>query len=296
MQDTKEIIKQFRAGEEFSGDIGQFISAGSPKPDLLKELRQTLVDEDDETRELIFQLIAEIGVAVDPLYEAGGRLIRDRSILTILIDDGLSRKGISRNYCLNTLQYAVPPGLLNQYGDKLVANLRSMPDPTLLLVIAKAKPRQAVDVIDGLMEDPRWSNSVEGQITSAALGNKKIEQEYVSRFLKESDPHKKAEYARYLGFIGTEAALKALASEMRTDLVIENPGVTIRSVRIFIIDALSYNFPEKTFLWDNAIEDDEGYARVERFCEETFGTTWDVERPPFLWIQGFPSEPPEEIE
>ncbi len=296
MQDIHEIIKQFRAGEEFRGDIGQFISGGSPKSTRLEELRRALVDEDDETRELILQLVAEIGMAVDPLYEDGGRLIRDRLILSILIDDGLSRRGVSRNYCLSTLQHAVPPSLLNQYGDKLAANLRAMPDPTLLLVIAKAKARQAAEVVERLMEDPRWSNSLEGRIAAAALGNTKIEQSYVSRFREESDPHQKAEYARYLGFIGTEPALKALAGEMRTDLIIENPGVTIRSVRIFIIEALSYNFPEKTFLWDNAVEDDEGYARIERFCEETFGTTWDVERPPFLWIQGFPSEPPETIE
>ena len=67
----------------------------------------------------------------------------------------------------------------------------------------------------------------------------------------------------------------------------------LQSVRLDIMAALSYNFPEKAFLYDNAIMNDGDYARVEKFCEETFGIVWKNPRPEFLTIQGFPSEPPE---
>jgi hypothetical protein len=89
--------------------------------------------------------------------------------------------------------------------------------------------------------------------------------------------------------VGTSAALKALASEMRTDLVVEMPMVMRRSVRVDIVAALSFAFPDKPFLWDNAVSDDEGYARIEAFCEQTFGVRWAKPRPAFLWIQGFPA-------
>lgn len=292
MDFVKKAIKEIKTEGEFSGDIGQFITTEQPKIDALKELRAAQAGEDEEVREGIFEVIADIGKAVDPLYEEGGGLIRDRTILIALIDDGLTKKGPARNFCLNTLKESVPPIFLNQFGDRLLVNLKAMPDPTLFLIIAKAKPKTAAETVDKFMENPAWQNSKEAQIASAALGNTKLETDFINRFLNETDPGEKATDARDLGYIGTENALKALASEMRTDLVIENPGVTVRSVRIFIIEALSYNFPDKQFLWDNAVEEDENYEKIEKFCEETFGTKWSKERPPFLWIQGFPSEPP----
>jgi len=81
---------------------------------------------------------------------------------------------------------------------------------------------------------------------------------------------------------------------MRTDMKIEMINVMIKSVRLDIVAALGYNFPDKEFLYDNAIMDDSGYERVEKFCEKTFGVTWTKERPEFLTVQGFPSQPPAE--
>jgi len=292
LPEIKEQIKKFRAGEEFNGDASAYIVKGQPDSDALRQLREALAKEDDAVREQIFRLIAEIGKRVDPLYEKGGDLIRDRSIINILVNDGLSQTGSAMEFCLDQLQYSVPPAILHDYGEALTGRLRQSPDATLLLVIAKAKPAEAREAVDKLMENPGWAKELETRIASAALGNKEIETEFIKTFLETSDPEEKADYARFLGFIGTPGALKALASEMRTDMVLQMTGVSRRSVRIFIIEGLKYNYPDRTFLYDNAVNSDEDYARIEKFCEEEFGVNYTKDRPPFLWIQGFPSEPP----
>ncbi len=292
MTEIKEQIKKFRSGEEFDGDVSMYISNGRPDSDAVNQFREALPKEDDAVREQIFRLIAEIGKETDPLYEKGGGLIRDRSIINILVDDGLSRVGSAMEFCLDQLQYSVPPATLHEYGEALTNDLKRSPDATLLLVIAKAKPSEAREPVDKLMENPGWAKELETRIAAAALGNREIDSEFIRTFLETKDPREKADFARYLGFIGTPEALKALASEMRTDMVLEMTGVSRRSVRIFIIEGLHYNFPDKTFLYDNAVNSDEDYARIEKFCEDEFGVTYTRERPPFLWIQGFPSEPP----
>ena len=175
----------------------------------------------------------------------------------------------------------------------LTQSLERFPDNTTLLLVAKAKPEAALPVVKELARTPRWAKVENVQIALAALGDKAAEDRFVESFLTTQDPSQKAKLAKSLGYIGTNSALRALASQMRTNLVVEMPRVLRRSVRLDIMAALSYNFPDKTFLYDNAVTNDSGYARVEQFCEKTFDTKWQTPRPPFLTIQGFPSEPPQ---
>ncbi len=116
---------------------------------------------------------------------------------------------------------------------------------------------------------------------AAALGDAELEKEFADAFVRENDPVEKGRLARVLGFIGTQTALAALASEMRTDLIDGMPMVSLRSVRLDIVAALSFAFPDKPFFYNNAIMDDSGYERVEKFCETTFGVRWKKESPRF---------------
>jgi hypothetical protein len=222
-------------------------------------------------------------------------MIRDRAIIGVLVNNGLSRQGAARDVCLDLLQYAVPGSVLRDFGRQLAGNLKIYPDATLLLVIAKAKAPEAKDAVDSLMKIPGWAGETETRIAAAALGDSEIERSFIERFRAAQAPGEKAELAKQLGLIGTEPALREVAAAMRSGMIIEMPGVSSRSIRIYLIEALSYNFPEETFLYDNAVNSDEDYTRIEKFCEERFGVRWKTERPPFLWIQGYPSEPQPDI-
>ena len=286
----QELIESFRDGEEFSGDLSGLMINNRPDKVVLDRCRGALAAEEEPVREQVLLLLAALGKRVDPLFDKGGEMIRDRSIVTILVDDGLRRQSAARDLTLTLLQNSVPAEVLNDFSRQLADNLKRWPDATLLLVIAKAKSTEASETVDSLMEIPGWAKETETQIAAAALGDREIEGEFIRRFEGAAAAREKTEAARLLGFIGTENTLSSLAAGMRSDLVIEMAGVSRRSVRVFIIEALSYNHPEKTFLYDNAVNSDEDYAVIEKFCEETYGAQWKKERPPFLWIEGFPSE------
>ncbi len=286
----QELIESFREGEEYDGDTSGLIINNRVDKVVLDRVRGALSTEEEPVREQLIHLSGALGKKIDPLFDKGGDMIRDRAVVTLLVEEGLSRKGAARDVALTLLQYSVPPDLLGGFCAQLADNLKLMPDATLLLVIAKGKCSDASEAVDSLMEVPGWAKEQETQIAAAALGDKEIETEFIRRFEKAADPREKADAARLLGFLGTKNALSALAAGMRSDLVIEMAGVSRRSVRVFIIEALCYNHPEKTFLYDNAVNSDDDYAVVEKFCEETYGTKWKKERPPFLWIEGFPSQ------
>ena len=292
LNQIQEQIGKFRAGEEFRGDSSIYLVNGRPDVAVLGELRSALRRENEPVREQICHLLADMGKRADPLYAKGGELIRDRSVISILIEEGLSRQTSARDICIEYLQGCVPASSLKEFGKQLADNLKVWPNTRLLLAIAKAKPPEAAETVDSLMKIPGWAQKPATMIAAAALGNKDIEDGFIRRFKEATDPKEKAEAARNLGFIGTPAALEALAGGMRTGLVLEMPGVSMRSVRIFVIEGLRYNFPDSTFLYSNAVRSDKDYEVIEKFCEETFGTRWREERPPFLWIQGFPTGAP----
>jgi len=286
-------LKEFRSGARFGGEVAPFTDSGKPSREAVAALAEAMKTEGEAVREQIARLLAELGRQTDPLHEAGGNLIRNRQIISILAGQGLANQSPTRDFCLDQLQMAVPPHFLKEQGAVLARDLKERPDATTLLVVAKGKLSEAAPVVDSLYESREWREIEETKIARAALGDEVLEKEYIEAFLKTTDPEEKAERAEILGRIGTEGALGALAGEMRTDLVVEMPNVFLRSVRVDIMAALSYNFPDKPILYDNAVVDDSGYAAVEKFCEEEFGIVWKKERPEFLTIMGFPSEGPE---
>jgi hypothetical protein len=112
----------------------------------------------------------------------------------------------------------------------------------------------------------------------------------IEEFRQITDPPAKAELAKELGYIGTEKTLSALADDMRSDIIWDRPGVMMQSIRVFIVGAFHYNYPENPLFFDIAVQSDEDYASIEKFCEETFGTKWTKDRPEFLWIEGYEFE------
>ncbi len=287
----EEIIK-LREGKKFRGPVDMWLSEGKPDPVGLKVLSDALKNEEEPVRKLVAKVLFAIGKRVDALYLSGGDLVRDEKIIGMIVEYGIDRPGQARDACLDLLCWSVPKSHLQAYGNRLVDNLRQMPDESVFLLIAKDKPDKAKKMIDELALSPQWATNEELAAAHAALGDEKSEARFINEFLETKNPERKARLATLLGFIGTEKSMTALAGEMRTDMIIKMVNVYKRSVRLDIIAGLRLVHADQPILFENAVKDDAVYEKIELFCERTYGTTWKVPRPPFLTVQGFPSQPP----
>lgn len=287
----KEQIEKFKQGEPFEGTVDpEIIKAGLADDDLMP-VSVALKYETDEVRSETAIMLTQFGFQADEMYALGINILRNKKIVSILIDNGLSETGPVRDFILESIQAYVPGEMINSYGNVLIDELTKRPDPTLLLVIAKGKILEANTNLNDEQQSEAMKDWDEYPLARAALGDKELEKSFIASFKETDNPEEKAEFAKFLAYIGTRAALKALAEEMRTDLILDMTNVMLKSVRLDIAAALAYNYPGKAFLYDNAIMDDDGYARIEKFCEDNFGVTWTNERPEFLTVQGFPSQP-----
>ncbi|MEZ4302126.1 MAG: hypothetical protein R3B70_44765 [Polyangiaceae bacterium] len=286
---AEQEIDRYRRGERFTGVVAPFIDEGKPAEQAIEVLWHALASDPEPVRQEVARLLVAIGLEVDPAHLQGGRMIRDRRLIAILIDAGLPRgEGKGRDACLDALQKHVPPAVLAEYEKPLVADLQRFPDSTAFLVVAKGKLPSAKPVVDQLLQTPRWASDQSALIAGAALGDQATERGFTSAFIAETDPREKARRAQLLGDIGTPTALAALTSELRTDLVIVVQRSFRRSVRLDIVEALAYVYPDNPLFWEGAIKDDRGYEAVEQFAEQHFAVTWKKPRPPFLTIEGFP--------
>lgn len=290
MQSAKQLIERLRKGEPFRRGAADFLTAeGTPDPEALSALGEAIRTTPEPERESLIRLLAAVGLESDPLRSAGGDLLRDPSVIALLVSPSLQVPGGGRDFALDTLEASTPAALLAPHGAAIAKDLEERPGTSALYLVAKAKPAEARGVVDTLASSPRWAGEEATAVAKAALGDTAAEKRFTDAFLATKDPKEKARLARVLGRIATRGALSALASEMRTDLVIEMPGVMRRSVRLDVLAALKRSFPEERVLWENAIQSDDDYARAEAFCEAKLGAKWKAPRPPYLKIQGFPS-------
>ena len=294
MSQAETEIERFRQGERYQPPPPVYLSSGGIREEELMPFAAALRQESAAVREEIVRLLADLGKRSDPLYPIGGQLIREPRIISILIDDGLSRDDLGREASLTALQELAPPRLLLPHGRALTHDLETSPATTAFLLLAKAKPAGAAPLVRKLLGTPRWLKELNARVAMAALGETAIEKEYADAFTSAANGKDKANAARILGLIGTETALRTLASELRTDSIIDEPALYYeRSVRVDILQALSYNFPEEVALYETQIHDDSGYERAERFCEARLGVKWMHPRPPYLKVQGYPVPEPE---
>jgi len=289
MSPAEAAIARFRSGERYQPPPSAFLSSGHIRAEDLQPFGDALRVERPTVGEGIVRLLADLGQRADPLYAQGGQLIREPYILTLLVDEGLIKDDLGRQASLSALQEFAPANLLKPYGRALKRDLEEHPCATAFLLIAKAKPAGAGALVGELRATPRWSKEPNARIAAAALGDTAIEKGYVAVFDAATSGEEKARAAKVLGLIGTETALKALASALRSDLTIDRPDLYFkRSVRVDILEALSYNFPGEPALYESQINDDSGYERAERFCETRLGVSWKQPRPPYLKIGGYP--------
>ena len=76
---------------------------------------------------------------------------------------------------------------------------------------------------------------------------------------------------------------------IRSPMTILVPNAYEKSVRLNVLEALLYNFPDQTVLYPNNIISEKDYTAAEEFCTKTLGVTYTTPPPPFMTIRGFPS-------
>jgi hypothetical protein len=246
-------------------------------------------------REKIVRLLVDLGKRTDPLTPKGADVLRNPQILAVLAGPGLAKPDLGRQAAIDALRRFSLPADLAGFGDAFAKALQEAPTEDCFLLVAKAKPPQARALIYRLAESPRWDKTEAAQVARAALGDTKIEGEFLTRAKKAeaaSDGKALADAIATLGLVGTQTSLKAVAERLRTPLTIELKGTYIKSVRLDVLEALLYNFPDQPVLYPNNIVKEQDYLAAEQFCTQTLGVVYNTPEPPFLTYYGYPIPAP----
>jgi hypothetical protein len=273
-------IQNLREGKNFQGDIRPFAAPDAEALDMLaSELR---LNGSVHVRDQIVKILVSLALQTDPTLG-----IRSRRIVAILLEDGSTRVDGPFMQAMTELAEHANPEILAEFGPTLGRLAAQSPVPDLFLVIAKAKAMDALPAMRNLEKEDRWAKDDRFRIALAALGDKNQEEHFTGRFRSTTDPKEKVALAGKVSRIGTPTALKVLAMEMRSPLIVSIPGSFEYSVRVEIAKAIQLHYPDKPFL--SAIKTEADYDRVEKFCEQEFGATWSGPRPPFLVFSELPS-------
>jgi hypothetical protein len=290
MQALDDQITALRAGARLPDDLSPWLDQGRLSEASGTRFEAALLQSSEPEREALVRALLALGRRLDPLAGPGITLLREERVIALLAGPALKWIGAARDVAIEALLGSVPLPLLAPHGAALAADLRVHADASILQLVAKAKPAEAKALVQAMAAQAGAAADEPLRIASAAFGDARVEADFIARFESTRDAVEKGRLAFVLATMATPRSLQSLAAAMRTDLVVEMPMVMRRSVRTDIVAALSFVHPDLSFLWDNAVHDDRGYARIEAFCEQTFGTRWTQPRPPFLWIEGFPAD------
>jgi len=225
----------------------------------------------------------------DPGYE-----LRTPEVIALLVGPSFAKIDGARDDAMVLMRKYASTTTLSRYEAVFLKSLKEGPEATDLRLIAKVKPNPiwALKEIDRLSQLPQWKNrsdyKEEIRIARAALGDKKIEDEYISdarRKEEAGDMDGLVESFYPLVEIGTTRTLRAVCQRVKSPLIYQSQGSIHRvSIRLLAMEALIYAFPEHAeFLDSNAIKSDEDYMRVEQFCVNATGVQYgNMPRPPFF--------------
>jgi len=288
-QDYIEFFRQ--GGEYYDKKLPGLMISTQPDPQALKALGEALLTDGRDVRKKIIDLLNDVRRLSDPVYE-----LRSPEIIALMVGPGFAKTDGARDDAMDILMKYASTATLSRYGDVFLKALKEDPEGSPLMLIAKAKPKGAWEEVDRLSKLPEWKNEEAIRIARAALGDTKIEDEYIAdaKHKEETgDANGLAKSFRPLVEIGTQRSLQAVCRRMRSPLITVSPGVEKRSVRLVVMDALTYAFPEEwKLLGSTAPQDvsDEDYIRVERFCTKATGVRYDdLPRPPFFTIMVYPT-------
>lgn len=290
-QSARAAIAALERSEDVRASWPGLVVNGQPDPETVVALGDELAVAGPEMREKIVRLLVDLGRSTDALTPRGVDVIRHRHIIELLSGPGLAKPDLGREAAMDALRKLVTHADLASFGEAYVKSLESAPSEEAFLLVAKAKPLAAKPVVDRLASLPRWKPVEAARIARAALGDIAIESEFLliaNNAEAASDGKALARALGTLGLIGTAGTLKAVAERLRTPITVLVPNASEESVRLSVLGALLYNFPDHPELYPNNIITDEDYAAAERFCTTTLGVTYTKPRPPFMKYRPFP--------
>ncbi|HWR67812.1 MAG TPA: hypothetical protein VN416_02215 [Desulfomonilia bacterium] len=286
--DVHDSIAAIRRGEDVRGLSDGLIVNGQPDAAALQALGRELATAEPEVREKIVDLLVEVGLQTDPLTPAGAEVLRDKRIIAILAGPGLVKADLGREAAMDALRKLVMQADLAPHEDAFVKALLDAPGEEAFLLVAKAKPEKGKVLVDQLARSQKWQENESARIARAALGAKDVEDAYLAGAEAAKDGKELAEALGPLALMGTQRSLKAIAALLRTPLTILVPGAFEKSVRLNVLEALLYNYPDQPVLYPNNIVTEEDYTAAELFCTKTLGVTYTTPPPPFMTYRGFP--------
>jgi hypothetical protein len=288
---AQDYIAAFERGEDFAPPATGLIVNGEPDGAALEILGRELAAASPSVREEIVALLVDIGRRTDPLTPKGADVLRHAGIVALLAGPGLAKADLGREAAMDALRKLVTQPVLAGSGDAFIKALKDRPTEEAFLLIAKAKPGNAKELVDRLAGFPEWKNVEAAKIVRAALGSKDIEDEFLATAANAEAASNGKALSNVLGtlaLVGTPRSLKAIAERLRTPLTILVPGAFEKSVRLSVLEALLYNFPDQPVLYPNNIIREADYTAAENFCAKTFGVTYSTPPPPFMTYRGFP--------
>jgi len=272
LRNAQDYIELFRQDKEYFYDshlLPGLMIGTQPDPQALKVLGEALLTDNDDVRDNIIRLLEDIGYANYPAYE-----LRTPEVIALLIGPGFAKMDSARANAMDLLRKKASTATLSRYGDVFLKALKEGPEVIDFRLIAKAKPKGAWEEVDRLSQLPERKNEEGVRIARAALGDTKIEDEYIAdakRKEEAGDARGLADSLRPLVQIGTRRSLQAVCLRIRSPLFFVI-GRVFRYVRLDAVEALMYAFPEKAeMLNPSKVVYEEDYIRIEKFCMQETG-------------------------
>ncbi|MBK8010588.1 MAG: hypothetical protein IPK13_04520 [Deltaproteobacteria bacterium] len=283
---AQDYIAAFRRGEDFAPPAKGVFVGDQPDAAALQLLGQELAVAKPAVRENLVKLLVDMGLRTDPLTPKGTEVLRHPEIVELLARPGLARPDMGREAAMDALRTLVAQPDLAPFENAFVKALSDAPTEEAFLLVAKAKSQKAKTLVDRLANSSEWKNVEAAKIARAALGDQDVENEFLAAADVAQDGKALAQALGSLALIGTPRSLRAIAKRLRTPLTIEVPGALEKSLRLNVLEALLYNFPDQPVLYPNNIIREADYTAAERFCTQALGVTYKDPSPPFLTYRG----------
>jgi hypothetical protein len=277
-KNAQDYVEFFRRGGKFyDQQLPGLMIGNQPDPEALNVLGRELATGQRIVRKKIIDLLDDVRRLSNPEHE-----LRTPEIIDLLVGPGFAKADSARNDAMNLLRVHASAATLSRHGDVFLRALKEEPGESILLLIAKAKSTVAWEEVDRLSQLPEWnkpnSNGRAIRIARAALGDTKIEDEYIAAVKEKeaaNDAQGLAAALAPLAQIGTQRSLHAVCLRMRSPLTYTIPGVREQPMPLIAMEKLVYAFPEEfgSLSSSDAIKN-EDYIRAEEFCTKTVGVKY----------------------
>ena len=300
LRTARQFIADFQRGIRFTGSDPMEGLAPNKyvAPATFFLLSKELGEGRAPVREDIVRLLEKLGLYLDSPDEDKIAVIRDRSVIKILLVQGFAKDDPASSIAAGVVRDRCRPVDLALFNEIYLKALQQLNGDYLYLV-AKAKTRQAGPHVERLAGLPEWKKDKNDfiivKIAQAALGNTKVEDEFLdsvgmtekalppapaNRFYDVGDAKDGQELAEklgFLGYIGTMRSLAVLCSYLRSPVKTYVPNIKERSIRYYALDAIRYNFPDERVLL-RPVQVAE-WAAAEQFCTKNIGFVFDGPTP-----------------